>query len=138
MQRHTVMVLQFDSHRSRHIRGTITDGTDWIFLYLELNAEQTGGKYYQSIVMSVNEAESPLLMHLWEANTEANTLSIELIPLGPANERCTDQRYSHSEESGGSYCGDALLGRRRIPGGWLSAIAADPNKSGFTDTNIAR
>ena len=57
MQLHTVMVLQFDSHRSRYIRGTITDGTDWIFLYLELNAEQTGGKYYQSIAMSVNEAD---------------------------------------------------------------------------------
>ena len=42
------MAVQYDSARSRYIRGALTNGREWIFVLLELNSDQKGGKYWRS------------------------------------------------------------------------------------------
>ncbi|KAI9070199.1 hypothetical protein FKP32DRAFT_1586393 [Trametes sanguinea] len=39
---------------SRYIRGALTSGTEWIFLLLEVNADQKGGRFWQTYPRMVN------------------------------------------------------------------------------------
>ncbi|KAH9895610.1 hypothetical protein C8Q73DRAFT_443774 [Cubamyces lactineus] len=55
----TEMIVCAERMGSRYIRGTVTSGREWIFLLLELNADQEGGQYWRSEVHSVSVAASP-------------------------------------------------------------------------------
>ncbi|CDO74642.1 hypothetical protein BN946_scf184944.g1 [Trametes cinnabarina] len=51
---------------SRYIRGALTSGTEWIFVLLEVNADQKGGRYWRSYPRRVNrEMETDANVRTW-------------------------------------------------------------------------